>query len=85
MWLPADRLLNDCGLEHAEKEPASSLHSKVLGDSVEWKVNVAEVLLLGSEGVESMIVSGAIVSTLNVLEAVVWLFPALSVASACTV
>ena len=63
------------------KLPESSLHSNVEPDSLEENVKVALVELVVPEGPESIVVWGAVVSTVQVLVAGVWsVFPTLSVA-----
>ena len=50
----------------AAKEPASSLHSKVLLVSVDVKLKLAVVLLVTASGLAVMVVSGAVVSMFHV-------------------
>jgi hypothetical protein len=51
------------------KAAPSKLHSKLEDPSLELKVNVALVSLVGSVGPESIVVSGAAVSTVQECEA----------------
>jgi len=63
------------------KEAASRLHSKVEPASLALKRNVAVVSVVGSVGPKSIVVSGAIVSTVHAkLAGVESVFPAASVA-----
>jgi hypothetical protein len=51
---------------HAAKEPASSLHSNVLPASVDVKLKLALVLLVVAAGLAVIVVSGAVVSMVQV-------------------
>jgi hypothetical protein len=65
----------------AVKEPASSLHSKVLPASVAVKLKLALVLLVVAAGLAVIVVSGAVVSIVQVkLAGVESVLPAGSVA-----
>src|SRR5205085_1302177 len=66
---PSARLVRCLGDEQLAKEPASSLHSKVLPPSVELKLKSAVEVLLFAGGLELIVVSGATVSTVHVYEA----------------
>ena len=80
VWEPSARASTVWGLEQEAKPPASSWHSKV-EDSLAEKVKVASAELEGSAGPESMVVSGSVVSTVQVWEAgVASVLPAGSVA-----
>jgi hypothetical protein len=63
---PAASPLNDLGLAHAVNAPASSEHANVEPTSVAEKLNVAEVVLLRSAGPLRIVVSGGVVSTVQV-------------------
>ena len=70
MCWPSARAENMFGLVQVVKLAASSLHSSLLvSPAVPWKVNVAELVLIVEPpaGPESIVVSGAVVSTINVL------------------
>ena len=63
------------------KLPASSLHSNVALGSSEENSNVASVWLVVPDGPESIVVSGAVVSIVQVWLAGLWsVLPAASVA-----
>jgi hypothetical protein len=64
-WLPARRPLYTSGLEQAVKEAPSRLHSNVEPASLALKTNVAVVSVVGSVGPESIVVWGALVSTVH--------------------
>ena len=66
VWLPSARPVNDAGLVQAEKPPASSSHLKVEPPSVDVKLKLAEVELLGFDGLAVMEVFGATVSIVHV-------------------
>ena len=54
------------GEEQLAKLPESSLHSKVEGDSLDENVNVAELEVVVPDGPESIVVSGAVASIVQV-------------------
>jgi adenine deaminase len=65
----------------AAKTPASSLHSKVLLASVDVKLKLALVLLVVAAGLAVIVVSGAVVSMVQVkLAGVASVLPTASVA-----
>jgi hypothetical protein len=81
VWLPSARPEYACGLVQAVNAPPSSLQSNVLPASVEVNEKLAPVWLVGFAGVEVMLVSGAVASTVQVWVAAVGsVFPAGSVA-----
>ena len=67
-----------------EKPPASISHSNVAPPSFELKVKLGAVLFDGSEGLESIVVFGLVLSTVTVRLAESSVLPALSVARART-
>jgi hypothetical protein len=76
VWVPLAKPVYFLGEEQALKVPLSREHSKVLPASEEEKVNEALFCFMVSEGPESMVVSGEVVScggggtfTVKVLEA----------------
>ena len=70
-----------CGLVHAVKAPASSLHSNVEPGSFDSNANVAVVSFVGSVGPDVIVVSGALVSIVQLCVAgVASVLPAMSVA-----
>ena len=70
-----------CGVGQEAQPPPSRRHSYVAGDWLEPKPKVGVVLELGSAGVSGMVVSGAVVSTVQVCVAGVGsAFPAASTA-----
>ena len=74
------------GVIQAVNGPASMLHSKVAVESGLLNVKVGVLSLLGSVGLLSIVVSGAVVSTVNVLVFELTLvLPAASVAVALAV
>jgi hypothetical protein len=70
---------------HAPQEPPSSRHWKLEPPSLALNVKSASAELVGSPGFESIVVCGAVVSTVNVRLTGVWTFPAASVARTRTV
>jgi hypothetical protein len=66
VWVPSGRAVYCCGLVQAVKAASSRAHSKLEPASLELKLKLALVLLLSSGGPESMLVSGAVVSTVHV-------------------
>src|SRR3954454_10855996 len=67
---PSLRTLVVNGLEQLWKGSESTRHSKLEPLSVEWKAKVGVASFVGPKGPESMIVSGATVSTAQVRDAV---------------
>src|ERR671923_278204 len=81
VWEPELKPEYVWGEEHGSKLPESSWHSNVALGSSEEKVNVASVEVVVPEGPESIVVSGAAVSTVQVRVSGVWsVLPAASVA-----
>ena len=81
VWLASLRLLKFAGEVQAVKAPLSIEHSNMQGGSSQEKLKEASRELLGSGGFESMKVSGAIVSTVQLAFAGVRsLLPARSIA-----
>jgi hypothetical protein len=79
--VPDARPVYSCGEEHAVKAPASTRHAKPDPASLELKVKVALVAFVGSDGPESTVVSGGVVSIVQVQVAGVGsVFPSESVA-----
>src|SRR5205814_503480 len=68
-WLPSASAAVVCGLVHELQLPPSRRHSKVDPASLEWKVKLGVALLSSGGGVESMVVSGAVRSIVQVWEA----------------
>jgi hypothetical protein len=69
------------GLEQAAKALPSKLHAKVLPALVAVKLKLAPELLVGTGGLEVIVVSGAVVSIVQVkLAGVGSVLPAVSVA-----
>jgi hypothetical protein len=87
VWLPpvsAGEI--DSGLVQDVQLPPSTRHSKVEPLSEELKLKLGVVLLDGSDGLESIVVFGAVRSTVQVwLGGVASVFPAASVARTCKV
>src|SRR5438132_1108384 len=73
----------ECGLVHGANEPPSILHSKLEPGSEEVKVNAGVAAFDGSAGFVTMVVSGAVRSTLTFRIALDGC-PALSVATAAS-
>ena len=72
VWSPSESPAYSFGLVQAAKLPSSSLHSKLatsLPASVPLKLKLAEPLALGSSGLVSIVVLGAVVSIVQVNEA----------------
>jgi len=65
LWLPMGRPLYACGLLHAVKATPSSEHWKVEPLSVEAKPKLALADVVGFDGLELIVVSGAIESTVH--------------------
>ena len=63
---PSESNVYVAGEEQAAKLPAPSLHSNVEPDSLEVKLNVADVEFVGSAGAEPIVVFGAVVSIVQV-------------------
>jgi hypothetical protein len=63
VWLPSVSADNVCGLVQDDQPPPSTRHWKLEPDSVELKVNVGVALFDGLDGLESRLVSGAVLST----------------------
>jgi hypothetical protein len=72
------------GEEQAAQAAPSSRHSKLAPASLEWNAKAAAVSLVEPDGPLSMVVSGAVVSTVNVRTGVARLFPAASDCCAST-
>jgi len=67
VWLPALSAGEiDSGLVHDVQLPPSMRHSKLEPGSLELNVKLGVVLLDGSAGLESMVVLGAVRSTVQV-------------------
>ena len=67
VWLPAVSAGEiDSGLVHDVQLPPSIRHSKLEPVSLELKLKLGVVLLDGSEGLESIVVFGALRSTVQV-------------------
>src|SRR4051812_46509464 len=66
VWLPSASAAVVCGLVHEAQLSASTRHSKVAPASLELKVNVGVVSFDGLGGVESIVVFGAVRSTVQV-------------------
>jgi hypothetical protein len=77
---PAASPVSPCGLVHAAHEPPSRRHSKVEPGSSAEKAKVGDWSFVGSSGPESIVVAGALVSTVNVRLAGVSALPAVSCA-----
>src|SRR5262245_40481391 len=69
VWLPPPSGLVAWGLVHAAHVPASTRHSKVEPPSLEWNVKVGVASLSSAGGAESIVVSGAVRSTVQVCDA----------------
>ena len=86
---PLARSANVFGLPQVVKAALSSLHSSLLvSPAVPWKAKVADLVRIvePAAGPESIVVSGAVVSTLNVRVAgVASMLPAASIARKETV
>jgi hypothetical protein len=81
VWLPPPSALSVSGEEHDAQLPPSMRHSNVEPVSLELNANVGVVSFVGSAGVVSMVVFGAVRSTAQVYVAgVPSVFPAASVA-----
>jgi hypothetical protein len=81
VWTPAASPEYVSGLGQGAKAAPSRLHSKLLPASLLEKANVAVVSGVGSNGAESIVVSGVVTSTVQVDEAgVPSVLPASSVA-----
>src|SRR5436309_16094141 len=65
VWLLAATALYRCGLVQAPNAAPSSLHSNVLPASVAVKLKDAEVLFVSVAGLLVMVVSGAVMSTVQ--------------------
>ena len=76
---PSASALRTCGLVHEANVPSSSLHSNVAVSFAE-KAKVASVARVDTLGPESIVVSGAAVSTVKLRLAASPVFPAASVA-----
>src|SRR5438128_7044753 len=70
VWLPSASALWLCGLVQAANAAPSSLHSKVLPALVAVKLKLALVLLVRTGGLAVIVVSGAVVSMVQVKLAV---------------
>jgi hypothetical protein len=67
VWLPAVSAGESVsGLEQEVQPPPSTWHSKLEPVSLELKLKLGVVLLDGSAGLESIVVFGAVRSTLHV-------------------
>ena len=66
VWLPAPSAARVCGLVQEVQLPLSMRHSKVEPPSEELKAKVGVVFPDGLEGLESMVVFGAVRSTVQV-------------------
>src|ERR671934_2817108 len=66
VWLPSASAAVVCGLEHGAQLPASTRHSNVEPLSLELNPNVGVASLSSAGGCESMLVSGAVRSTVQV-------------------
>ena len=64
--VPSARALVVCGLVQLLQLPPSTRHSKLEPGSLEVKSNVGVVSFDGLDGLESMVVSGAVKSTVQV-------------------
>jgi hypothetical protein len=65
VWLPVASAVWTSGLEQDANGLPSRLHSNVEPASLELNANVASVSVVGSAGPESMLVTGAEVSTVQ--------------------
>ena len=65
MWSPSARSVSSSGESQASHMPSSSLHSKVEFASLEENVKVASSDPVGSSGPSSIVVSGAVRSTVH--------------------
>ena len=80
MCEPSERVY-DFGLVQVSQSPESNLHSNVLPDSSDSNSNSAELVLDGFVGFDVIVVSGAVVSIVQVYSAgVVSVLPDVSVA-----
>jgi hypothetical protein len=84
VWLPSPSEDKLCGLAHEAQLAPSSRHSKVEPGSLELKLKLGAVLFDGSLGCESIVVSGAVLSTRRLTITLVPVLPAVSVATART-
>ena len=72
------------GLVQADQLPASRRHWNVEPDSEELKASVGVPSFDGLDGLESIVVSGAVLSTRRFVTVLVLILPAVSVATART-
>src|SRR5436189_5937658 len=66
VWLPSASAAVVCGLVHDDHAPPSTRHSKVEPGSVELNAKLGVVLLEGLGGLGSIVVCGAVRSTVQV-------------------
>ena len=66
VWDPSERLAYAFGEEQVAKAPESRLHWKVEPGSLEEKPKLGEGLVVVPVGPEVIVVSGGVVSTVNV-------------------
>jgi hypothetical protein len=65
VWLPSESADRVCGLEQEDQLPPSIWHSKLEPDSLELKLKLGVALPDGFAGFESMVVFGAVRSTVH--------------------
>jgi hypothetical protein len=78
VWLPAPSAASVSGLEHDVQLPPSMRHSKLEPGSEELKEKVGVVSLVGSAGVEPIVVAGGVVSIFAIAVTGLETFPTLS-------
>src|SRR3954462_8011347 len=77
VWLPSASAAVVCGLVQPFQLPPSTRHSNGEPASDEWNVNTGVAVLSSAGGAESIVVSGAVKSTVQALDAgVASVFPA---------
>ena len=85
VWLPGASPVYALGLVQATKAAPSRLHWKVDPDSLDEKLKLGLVELLGFAGVDVIVVSGGVVSIVHVYVAATPTFPIASVARTANV
>ena len=85
VWLPTARPVYAFGLVQPANAAPSRLHWKVEPDSLEEKLKLGLVELLGFAGLDVIVVSGGVVSIVHVYVAATPTFPIASVARTANV